>query len=155
MRIIGKHQAQRLQRPADVFAGQRMLLHDGPFFVGQIRSLFQNVIGNRDLPQVMQISAPAQRHNRFFIQAEMPSQVAGILRQAFAVAFGIGIAALHAQAQRAQHRLRCFQFVGELLELEQRLDPGKQFLGENRLVQKVVGARLDSPQLVSRDRSGR
>ena len=61
------------------------------------------------------------------------------------MAFGIGIAALYAQAQSAEHRFRRLQFVGELLELEQGLDPGKQFFRKNRLVKKVVGAGFDSP----------
>ena len=96
----------------------------------RLRSLFQDFVGHRNFAQIVQIAAAAQGHDGFLVQAEMASQVAGMTRQAFAVAFGVRIAALHAQAQRAQHRFRRLQFIGEFLELEQRLDPGKQLLRE-------------------------
>ena len=60
----------------------------------------------------------------------MASQIAGILRQAFAMTFGIRIAAFDAQAQSAKHRFRRLQFIGKLFQFEQRLYAGKQFLRE-------------------------
>ena len=142
-----QHPAQRLERLANIFAGQRMPLHDFPFGRGQVRSLFQNLIRHRNFPQVMQISAPPQRHDRFLVQSEMPAQGDRVQRQPFAVSFGIGIAAFDAEPERADHRLRRFQFVGKFLEGEQGLQAGEHFFRENGLVEKIVRAGFDSPEL--------
>ena len=140
----GQHLAQRLERLADRLAGEGMHFHHSPLIGCEIRSLFQNLIGNRDLAQVVQIAASTQRNDRFLIESEIKPQVAGIHCQSFAVAFGVRVAALHAQAESAEHGFRRFQFVGKFLEPEQRLDPGKQFFGKNRFVQKIVGTGFDS-----------
>ena len=82
----GKYQAQRFQRAADVFAGDGVLLHDRPFFWGEIRPFFQDFIGHGDFSQVVEIAAAAQGHNRFFCQSQMASKIAGVLGQPFDVA---------------------------------------------------------------------
>ena len=111
---------------------------------GQIAAFFQDFVRHGDLAQVVQISATAQRHDGLGVQAEMAAQIAGMTGQAVTVAFGIRIATLHAQAQRAQYRFCRLQFVGEFFQLKQRLDASKKFLREDRLVQKIVGARFNS-----------
>src|SRR5258705_289158 len=64
------------------------------------------------------------------------------------MAFGIGITALDAETERAQDTLSSLQFIGELFQFQQRLHPGKEFLGKNRFVQKIVGAGLNSAHTV-------
>src|SRR5690348_18234819 len=125
-----------------------MLLHDNPFFRSEVRTLFENFVRNRDFSQVMQISAAPQGHNTVFIQTKMMSKLAGMLRQAFAVAFGVGITAFDAEAQSTKHGFCSFQLVSKLFQFEEGFDTGEEFLGVNGLVQKVVGARFDSLQPV-------
>src|SRR5713226_4797583 len=72
----GKHQAQRLKRPADVLPGDGMLLHHDPLFRSEIRSFLEDLVRNRDFPQVVQVSAAPQRHDRVFFQAEVAAQIA-------------------------------------------------------------------------------
>src|SRR5579862_5914373 len=78
----------------------------------------------------------------------MPAEIAGVRCQALAVPLSIRIAAFHAQAQCTEYGFRGLQLVGELFDFEQRLYPGKQLLGENWLVEEIVGASLDSTQPV-------
>src|SRR5437870_13223857 len=99
----GQDASQRFQWPANVLTSHRMLLHHGPFFGSKIRTLLENLIRNSNLAEIMQITAAAQRHNRFIIQAKVPAEGARILRQALAMSLSVRIAALHAQAERAQH----------------------------------------------------
>ena len=63
--------------------------------------------------------------NRSLLKMEVTAQIAGVLRKPFAMAFGIWIAALNAQAQRAENALRSFEFIGELLEFKQRFNARK------------------------------
>jgi len=64
------------------------------------------------------------------------------------VAFRVRVARFHAAAERAQNRLGGFQFVGEFLQLEQRLHAREKLRGKNRLIEEVVGAGLDAFDLV-------
>src|SRR5437868_1740794 len=114
----GQHEAQGLQRFANVLARDGMLLHDLPFWQRQIAALFENFVGHRDFSEVMKKSTSPQGYKRFLLQAQMSPQVRGMLSQALAVALSVRIAGLHATAQRAEHRLGRFQLVGELFQLE-------------------------------------
>src|SRR5690348_31732 len=60
----------------------------------------------------------------------------------------VGIAGFHAQSQGAEHVFRVLQFVGELLEFQQGIDPGEEFFGEDGFVEEIVGPSLDAAQLV-------
>ena len=50
--------------------------------------------------------------------------------------------------QRTQQAALRFNVIMKRLDSEQRLDPGKQFFRENRLVQKIISAGFDPVQLV-------
>ena len=94
----GQHQAQRSQWAADIFAGDGMALHDLPFFRCEVSALFQDFIRDSDFPQIMKIAAATKGNNFFFIEQQMSSEIAGILSQSLAVAFGIWIAAFDAES---------------------------------------------------------
>ena len=121
----GQHQTQGPQRTADVFTRQRVALHHRPFFRREIRAFFQDFIRDRNLSQVVQVSAAAKGRDFVILKMEVTAQIAGVLRKPFAMAFGIWIAALNAQAQRAENALRSFEFIGELLEFKQRFNARK------------------------------
>src|ERR1700677_1049603 len=114
-----KHQAQRLQRTANLLARYRMLLHDGPLLWCEIAAFFQDFIRHRDLSQVVQVAATPQRDDIFFVHAEEASELGGIAREPLTMAFGVWIAGFHAEPQRTQYGVDGFQFVGEFLQLEQ------------------------------------
>jgi len=114
----GQNQAQRLQWLADILAGNRMLLHDFPFFRPQVAAFFQDLIGHGNLAEVVQESAASQGDSAVILKVEVSPHLGSIERQAFAMAFGIRVAGLDTQAERADHRLRGFQFVGKFLQLE-------------------------------------
>ena len=65
------------------------------------------------------------------------------------MALGIGVAAFDNQAERAEDRVRGFQFVSELFQAEQRFHAGDEFFGEDGLVQEVVGAGFDAAHFVA------
>ena len=75
---------------------------------------------------------------------KMWAKVAGIVGQALAVTFGIWIAALNAQTERAEDTFRSFQFVSKFFQFQQRLDSGEEFFRKDRLIEKVVSACLNS-----------
>ena len=81
-------------------------------------------------------------------QIQAPAERRCVLGEPLAVAFGVRIARFDDAAERDEQRFRCFQFVGKLLEFEQRLNAGKQLFWKNRLLQKIVGARFDAQHTV-------
>src|SRR2546428_1191230 len=92
----------------------------------------------------MQVSATAQSSDFVFLEAQVPAKIAGIFRQPLTVSLGVGIAAFNAQAEGTQNALRSFQFVGEFFQFDQGLHASKELFGEDGLIQKIIGARLDS-----------
>src|SRR5437660_698027 len=78
----------------------------------------------------------------------MPTQLRCVLSEALTVSFGIGIAGLDTQSECAKHCFGVLQFVGKILELEQGFDPGKEFFGEDRLIEKVVRAGFNAAYTV-------
>ena len=111
----GQDQAQRFKRLATVFPGEWVLFHDPPFLGGEVGTLFQDLVGNRDFSQVVQITAATQGNNLLFLKADVAPQGLGTFRETLAMTFGIGITRFDAAAQGAKHGLRGFQFVGEFL----------------------------------------
>src|SRR6266566_437894 len=144
----GQHQTKRLQGAADVLSGNRMALHYDPFLGGEIRALFQYLVRDRNLAQIVQISATAQSDDLVFLELQMASEITGVFGQPLAVSFGVWITALDAETQRTQYALGGLKFVSEFFELQQRFHSGKQFFGKNGLAQKIVGARLDTADAV-------
>ena len=71
----GEHKAQRLQRLADIFSRHRMLLHDGPLFLSEVRTFFENLVGHGNLAEIVQVAAAAKGDERFVVEAEMFSKV--------------------------------------------------------------------------------
>ena len=98
-----QHQTQRFQRLADSLPGGGMPLHDDPLFRSEICTFFQDFIGHGDLAQIVQISAAAQGHDGLLVEPEVTSEIAGVVCQTLAVAFGIRIAAFNAQSESAQY----------------------------------------------------
>src|SRR5215813_5096565 len=143
-----QHQSQGLQRLADIFARQRMLLHDLPLVRRQIGALLQDVVRNGNFAEIVQIAATAQGDQRFVVQADVASQGNRTARKPLAVALGVGVASFHAAAEGTENRFCRLEFVGEFLQLEQRLHAGEKLGGEDRLVQEVVGPGLDAFDLV-------
>ena len=84
----------------------------------------------------------------FFPQAEVAPELAGVGGQALAVAFGVGIARLHAASQGAQHGVGVLQLVGEFLYPQQRSHAGEQFDRKDRFVKEVVGAGFNAADFV-------
>jgi hypothetical protein len=60
---------------------------------------------------------------------EVAAHLGGIPRQSFAMSFGIGIARLHAQTERADNRFCRLQFVGKFLQLRSELTRAKDSSG--------------------------
>ena len=89
-----------------------------------------------------------QRQLLFFAQSDEAPELAGVVGQALAVAFGVGIARLDAAPQGAQHGVGVLQLVGVVLYAQQRGDAGKQLDGKDWLVEEVVGAGFDAANLV-------
>src|SRR4030095_10691974 len=78
----------------------------------------------------------------------MAAQSSGPQREPLAVSFRVGIPGLNTQAQSAQNRLCRFKLVGELLQLEKRLDAREQLGGKDWLIQEIVGPSLDPFDLI-------
>ena len=93
----GQHEPQRLQRPADILSRDRMLLHHRPFFGSKVRIflLQKNLIRHGNFAEIVQIAAPAQRHDRFFVQPKISAESARVLRQSLAMPLSIRITALY------------------------------------------------------------
>ena len=102
-----------------------MTLHYLPFFGSQVSALLQDLVRDGNLAQVMKIATAAQGDNFIFIQQKVTTEIAGIFRKAFAVAFGIRISALNAEAKRAQNAFGGFKLVSKFFQLDKRLDARK------------------------------
>src|SRR5438445_2226892 len=96
-----EHPAQCPERPADLLAGDGMLLHDLPFGRSKLRSLLQHMIGDGDLTEIMQDPTATERDDIFLGIAEMTAKIRSIMRKSVAMAFGIRIACFYALRQRA------------------------------------------------------
>ena len=132
----GQHEAQGLQRLADVFAGDGVELHHLPFLGRKVAALFQNFIGHGDLAQVVQISASPEGEDGIFVHAEMAPEIGGVNRQPLAMAFGVGIAAFDDEPKRAQDGIGGFEFVGKFLQAQKRFHASEKFFGEIGLLRK-------------------
>jgi hypothetical protein len=144
----GQNQAQRTQRAADVFAGDGMEFHDHPFGGGEVAAFFQNLVGHGDFAEVVEIAAAFEGEDGIFVHAEVAAEIGGVDREAFAVAFGVGVAAFDDQAEGAEDGVGGFQFVGEFFQAEQRLHAGDEFFGQDGFVEEVVGAGFDAAHFV-------
>src|SRR4051812_23743274 len=88
----GQNRSKRLQRLADIFAYLRMQTDGLPLIGTQVCALFQYLVGDGNLPQVMQESSTPQCHLIIKAQTEMRPEFAGIGGKSLAMAFGVGIA---------------------------------------------------------------
>ena len=120
-----------------------------PFRWSEVAAFFQDLVGNGDLAEIVQISAALQGEDGIFVHAEMAAEIGGVHREALAMAFGIGVASFDDQTQGAENGIGGFQFVGEFFQAEQRFHAGDEFFGEHRLIQEVVGAGFDAAHFVA------
>jgi hypothetical protein len=134
---------------ANVFARNGMELHHLPLSRGKVAAFFQDLIGHSDFSQIVQVAAPLEGENGILVHSEVPSLIRSMIRQPFAVAFGIGIAAFYDQAERAKNGVGGFQFVGEFLKAEKGLDPGDEFFGEDGFVEEVVGSSFYAANFIA------
>src|SRR3954468_8883877 len=91
----GQDRSQRMKRLADVFAGDRVQLHDLPFRRGEIASFLQDLVRDSNLPKVVEVPTAFERENGIFIHPEMTAKVGGVNGKPLTVAFSIGIAAFN------------------------------------------------------------
>ena len=139
-----QHQPERVQRLTNVLPGDGMELHHFPLRRSQVTPFLQNLVGHGDLSQVMEIPTALQRKNGIFIHTQMPPQFHRMHRQPLAMPLGVRIASFNNQPERAQYRIGRLQFVGKLFYLQQGTNASEQFLGPDRLRQKIIRAGFDS-----------
>ncbi len=70
-----QHETQRVQRLADIFARDGVKLHDLPLFRSEVTALFEDVVGNRDLAEIVEISAAFEREDGIFVHVKMASKI--------------------------------------------------------------------------------
>src|SRR6266702_438931 len=120
-----QYHSQRTQRLANVFSNQWVLAHQAPFLGREQPLLFQNLIGDRNSPEIVEEASAAQRKLLIFAQTHEASQRASVFCQAFAMTFGVGITRLDASPQGAENRVGVLQLVGIVLDAQQRSDSRK------------------------------
>src|SRR6185295_6808124 len=117
---------ERLQRRAQRVADIGMLLHQVEL-VGRERTAFEkHGIRNAYLPHVMKIAASMKRLQVRFAETDRRAERDGMMRQAFAVAAGSGVARFNGQRQRHERGLRRIECVEQVLHPRQRPDAGAQ-----------------------------
>src|SRR5215475_988287 len=79
----------------------------------------------------------------------MAAEIAGQPCQTGAVVPGIGIARLNTKGKREEDGFGILQFIGEMLKLEQALDPGKKLFRVEGLAQEIVGSSLDAANAIA------
>ena len=105
---------------AGVHAADRMFLHPRIFLGSERARLEQDGVGQRDLADVVKVAAASERHQVVLGEAAggVPCRD-GILRQALAVALGVGVARFDHRRHAAQDRFGRVEIVREALELHQ------------------------------------
>jgi hypothetical protein len=121
-----------------------MLAHHLYFFRRERARLQQNRIRNGDFAYVMNDSGPPQSLDRVFLQAQALAEPRRHLRQAFAVSVSIRVARFDASRQREENRLCVFEFVGVVLETQERASAREKFAEIERLAEKIVRSGVDA-----------
>ena len=111
----------------------------------EVRSLFQDFVGHRNLAQIVQIPAAAQGHDRFLVKTEMAAQVAGI--DAPGVRSGLRCrdrGSPHSSARVHNTDSAVSSSSVNSLSLSSDLTRANSSSGKIGLLQKIVGTRFDS-----------
>jgi len=126
-----------------------MLAHHPRFVRIEMPAFEEHGIRDGDFPDVVQEAAALQRREIAFVEVERFAEPRRVVRQALAVAVGARVARFDGRTHAHDHGLGRFEVVGEAFEPDERLDPGVQFGGVERLDQEIVAARFDAFQSIA------
>ena len=141
--------AQRAQPGTQRIADDRMLAHDQRFLRIERAALEQHVIGNRDLADVVEEAAAAERFQVAGRQAERAAKSGRVARQTLAMALRRRIARFDGRAESEHHRFGRLELIGVALQPHQRSDPCAELHRIERLAEEVVGAGFDASKALA------
>ena len=104
----------------------------------ELPGLEEHVVADRDLADVVEQAAEVQHLLLLLRQPDRAAQHLRVVRDALAVARGVGIAGVDRPGQRDDDLPRLLERVGEALEAHQVADPRHQLLAVERLPRKSV-----------------
>ena len=116
--------------------------------VAQSAGLQQNLVGDADLADVVEIAAAKQCGELFFAQVQCRAECRGVRGEALAVSIGVGIARFDDEREAHDDRLGRVEVVRVALQTHERTRARLQLVRIHRLGQEIVGAGVDALNLV-------
>ena len=139
---------RRAERPGDLLADQDVLAHQGALLLIEGPLLLEDVVGNADLPDVVDDPAPEQVVEHLFLEPDRLAQAPGAHPHPLGVGFRQAVLRLDSSGQREDRPLRVVEAVVEVLHPQQRADPGDQLDPLDRLDDEVVRTNLQAADAV-------
>src|ERR1051326_758466 len=95
-----QNKVERMERPANVFAGDGMELHHFPFLRREPgASLLKNLVGHGNFAEIVEVAAALKGDDGIFIHAEVTAKISGVNGETLAVPFSVRIAPFDDQAE--------------------------------------------------------